>query len=295
MADRIAKMEERRQQRQQDCQQLQKSYDEHVRSLRATDDDLDTIAKKLRRLKQMISALAGDFVETADPVRTTSVLRGLWLYLREPIERMGSPLPLNRIRMLTEKYIMDYLMLHMAPNDFPGLSVVKDYAKLDYWLRDTDHHIAIRLRQQLASCIVADESRLQDPQHPLTKEINTASHDLYSNLKNAYPYIAQHDKEESDAGKRYDTLIRKLVQHSMDIVFAMKGQEVDILIPPVQEGMQQFDPQTMIDEDGAISGTIEFCISPPFLVLLDDGTCRVLEKGRMFCVPTSGKNSRNKS
>lgn len=81
----------------------------------------------------------------------------------------------------------------------------------------------------------------------------------------------------------------------MDIVFAMKGQEVDILIPPVQEGMQQFDPQTMIDEDGAISGTIEFCISPPFLVLLDDGTCRVLEKGRMFCVPTSGKNSRNKS
>lgn len=176
-------MEERRQQRQQDCQQLQKSYDEHVRSLRATDDDLDTIAKKLRRLKQMISALAGDFVETADPVRTTSVLRGLWLYLREPIERMGSPLPLNRIRMLTEKYIMDYLMLHMAPNDFPGLSVVKDYAKLDYWLRDTDHHIAIRLRQQLASCIVADESRLQDPQHPLTKEINTASHDCIAILK----------------------------------------------------------------------------------------------------------------
>lgn len=183
MADRIAKMEERRQQRQQDCQQLQKSYDEYVRSLRATDDDLDTIAKKLRRLKQMISALAGDFVETADPVRTTSVLRGLWLYLREPIERMGSPLPLNRIRMLTEKYIMDYLMLHMAPNDFPGLSVVKDYAKLDYWLRDTDHHIAIRLRQQLASCIVADESRLQDPQHPLTKEINTASHDCIAILK----------------------------------------------------------------------------------------------------------------
>ncbi|KAI9491837.1 hypothetical protein BDB00DRAFT_748597, partial [Zychaea mexicana] len=276
LTDRIAKVQERLQQRQEARHQLEGNYNEHLRGLRATDDDLASISGKLRQLKAMIAHLADDLLENVDPKRATGALRNFWLNLKQPIEQMGALLPLNRIRMLTEKYMMDYLIPNMTPHFFPGLSVEKDYIALEYWLRNHDRYTATRLRQELAKSVVADAQRL------LAKPIKQAAHGLYSNLNEAYPYMQQYDNTESDPEKRYETKVRKLVEYSIALGFAMKGQEVDIVATVVQEGVQPFNHVTMVDEEGLTSGIIEFCICPPF-VIYDTMPYTVLEKGRVFC------------
>lgn len=282
LTERISQMRERLQQRQEDQKQLQKNYNEHLRSLRATDDDLTSIGKKLKWLKQLISELADDLLDNVDPVRATLALRGFWLNLGQSIERMGSPLPLNRIRMLTEKYMMDFLMQNMTPNVFPGLSVHKEYTQLELWLRSHDRHMATRLRQEMALVILSDKD---DIRKSLQKAAQTHAHTLYNNLKNAYPYMHQYDKSETDPSKRYETKVRQLVDHSVELGFAMKGQEVDIVATVVEEGSQPYNPALMVEEDGLKSGIIEFCVCPPFVVF--DTACTILEKGRVLCSPAS--------
>ncbi|ORZ01493.1 hypothetical protein BCR43DRAFT_180890 [Syncephalastrum racemosum] len=278
LVDRLGKVRERAVQRHNERVALENNYQEHLRSLRATPDDLTTISAKLRRLKDTIANLADDLVENVDPVRATKALRGFWLNLREPIERLGNPLPLNRIRMLTEKYMMDFLMQYMTPNVFPGLKVdPSDYFLLEYWVRSLDKALATRLRQEIALVLVKQEGdRLR----------HTAQHNasiLYANLREAYPYIQQMDSVTDDPQARYDAKVRGLIDLSMEIGFAMKGQEADIVATVIEEGKQMMNPVYMDDEEGQLQGTIEFCLCPPFVIY--DTPVTVLEKGRVFCSP----------
>ncbi|KAI9254544.1 hypothetical protein BDA99DRAFT_562643 [Phascolomyces articulosus] len=275
--DRITKVKERLQEKQVAKEQLEGNYKDHLKTLRATDDDLTSVANKLKEMRRLIANLADDLVDNVDPKRATSALRTFWINLKQPIEKMGSPLPLNRIRMLTEKYMMDYLIPNLTPNTIPGLAVIRDYSRLEYWLRNHNVYMSIRLRQEIAKCIVGDGQRL------LAKEIKSKTQGLYTNLNEAYPYMKQFDDNESDPEKTYETKVRKLVEYSIGLGFAMKGQEVDIVPAVVQEGVQPFNPGTMVDEESLKEGIIEFCICPPFIIY-DNYQNNVLEKGRVFCL-----------
>ncbi|KAI8146407.1 hypothetical protein BJV82DRAFT_510293, partial [Fennellomyces sp. T-0311] len=280
LKDKIAKTQERLQHREEAKQRLESNYNDHLRSLRATDDDLVSIANKLRQLKAMIANLTDDLVDNVDPKCATGALRDFWLNLRHAIEQMGPLLPLNRIRMLTEKYMMDFLIPNMTPHYVPGLAVEKDYCALEVWLRSHDRYMAMRLRQEVAKCIVNNSDRL------LTKSINQTSQHLYTSLSQAYPHMKQYDNVEADPEKRYETKVRQLVEYSIALGFAMKGQEADIVAAVVQEGVQPFNQAMMIDEEGRTAGQIEFCICPPFVIYNSTMPyTTVLEKGRVFCSP----------
>ncbi|CDS07060.1 hypothetical protein LRAMOSA09583 [Lichtheimia ramosa] len=282
LMDRLGQLKERLQQRQQAREQLQKSYEDHMRSLRATDDDLTSISAKIRKLRHMIATLADDLLENVDPVRATFTLRDFWLNLREPIEQMGTPLKLNQIRMLTEKYMMDFLILNMTPYKFPGLPPHKQYNQLEMWLKNHDRNAAVRLRQELARAIVRTSKDRNNTL--LEEETRQTIQGLYKNLNEAYPYMQQYDKVENDPTRRYEHKVRELVEFSLQLGFAMKGQEVDIAATLVQEGTQLFNPALMEEEQGLKSGVIEFCICPPFVVY-NAMPYTLLEKGRVYCHP----------
>ncbi|KAI7878167.1 hypothetical protein K492DRAFT_165267 [Lichtheimia hyalospora FSU 10163] len=282
LMDRLGQLKERLQQRQQAREQLQKSYEDHMRSLRATDDDLTSISAKIRKLRHMIATLADDLLENVDPVRATFTLRDFWLNLREPIEQMGTPLKLNQIRMLTEKYMMDFLILNMTPYKFPGLPPHKQYNQLEMWLKNHDRNVAVRLRQELARAIVRTSKDRKNTL--LEEETRQTIQGLYKNLNEAYPYMQQYDKVENDPTRRYEHKVRELVEFSLQLGFAMKGQEVDIAATLVQEGSQVFNPALMEEEQGLKSGVIEFCICPPFVVY-NAMPYTLLEKGRVYCHP----------
>ncbi|KAI8337597.1 hypothetical protein BC941DRAFT_396486 [Chlamydoabsidia padenii] len=280
LEDRIRQMNTTIQQRAASQQQLETNYRQHLESLRATPDDLTTISQKLKDLKKKIRDLADELIKQADPVVATHALRTFWLNLHDCINNMGDPLPLHRLRMLTEKFMMDVLVQNMNLNVFPGLTILDHYNDMAFWLERYDTYgFATRLRQEIALVMCKENNSL------IQQKLQDASYSnwkfLYGGLVKAYPFIYQHDKQERVAQKQYAHKIQGLVELAMVLGFAMKGQEVDVAAAETRERVQAFDPDLMVDEDGQTSGIVDFCICPPFVVYGE--TIYTLEKGRVLC------------
>lgn len=291
LTDKLNKMREKKDQRQQDMQQLQSSYKEHIKALRATDDDLESIRGRIKQLRDNIGILAGMLVEKADAEIATRALGTFWLNLNETISEMGCPLSSLRLKMLTEKFMMDVLVQILNLNVFPGVEVVEDYNRLQYWLEDQNSctRFPIRLRQEMALVVVKkDMDKDSDVYRSRHAALQNSWKYLYSGLVKAYPFVYQHDKAEPDVQKHYGAKVQILVDQTISLGLAIKGQEVDITAAAVAEGEQLFDAELMIDEDGQTSGTVQLCVCPPF-VAGDTSSVRVLAKGRVLCRPS--KNS----
>ncbi|KAI8093898.1 uncharacterized protein BX664DRAFT_279085 [Halteromyces radiatus] len=287
MQERLEQMKVKIQQRSEAQQQLETNYREHLQSMRATMDDLDSISSKLKQLKKLIRELADELLEQADPVTATRALRTFWLNLHDCIESMGSPLPLHRMRMLTEKFMMDVLVQNMNLNVFPGLtSLSDDYNDMAFWFEKYDPAFSTRLRQEIALVMVKKNKTSGNEIHKRLHEAVQANWKfLYGGLIKAYPFVYQHDKHEPDTRKHYGAKVQVLVEHSMALGFAMKGQEVDVAAAETRERVQLFDEALMVDEDGQTSGVVDFCVCPPFVVY--GSKVYTLEKGRVLCSPST--------
>ncbi|ORZ05061.1 hypothetical protein BCR42DRAFT_443915 [Absidia repens] len=283
--DRLGQMKTKIQQRSEARQQLETNYREHLQSMRATSDDLESISLKLKQLKAKIRTLADELLEQVDPVTATNALRTFWLNLSDCIEGMGSPLPLHRVRLLTEKFMMDVLVQNMNLNVFPGLSVTDHYNDLSFWLEKYDTSFSTRLRQEMALVLVKKNTTGNDIHKKLHEAVQANWKFLYGGLIKAYPFMYHFDKHESDTRKHYGAKVQVLVEHAMALGIAMKGQEVDVAAAETRERAQHFDGALMIDEDGQSSGIVDFCICPPFVVYGPE--VYTLEKGRVLCSPVS--------
>ncbi|ORZ05478.1 hypothetical protein BCR42DRAFT_384628 [Absidia repens] len=295
LKDRIGQMKTKVQQRTEAQQQLENNYREHLQSMRATPDDLASISAKLKQLKKKIRELADELLEQADPVTATNALRTFWLNLHDCIEGMGNPLPLHRVRMLTEKFMMDVLVQNMNLNMFPGLAISDHYNDLSFWLEKYDTTFAsTRLRQEMALVMVKKNTSGSDIHRKLHEAVQSNWKFLYGGLIKAYPFVYQYDKHEPDTQKHYGAKVQILVEHAMTLGFAMKGQEVDVAAAETRERAQLFDGSLMVDEDGQTSGVVDFCVCPPFVVY--GPTVYTLEKGRVLCspAPASSKPSDGK-
>lgn len=292
LTDKLNKLREKKDQRQQDMLQLQSSYEEHIKALRATDDDLESICKRIRQLRENIGILAGMLVEKADAEVATRALGTFWLNLNETISEMGCPLSTPRLKMLTEKFMMDVLVQTLNLNAFPGVEVVEDYNRLQCWLEDQNacSRFPIRLRQEMALVVAKND---MDKDSSVYRSRHAALQNswkyLYSGLVKAYPFVYQHDKAEPDIQKHYGAKVQILVDQTISLGLAIKGQEVDITAAAVAEGEQLFDPELMVDEDGQTSGIVQLCVCPPF-VAGDFSTIKILEKGRVLCCPSEKLN-----
>ncbi|KAI9482538.1 hypothetical protein BDB00DRAFT_857548 [Zychaea mexicana] len=283
-------------QRAQDMKQLQENFDEYLKALRATGDDLDSVGEKIENLKQDIRDLASILVERGDAEAATKALSTFWLNLNTAIVGMGSPLPKHRLQMLTEKFMMDVLVQNLNLNVFPGVDNVDEYNRLQYWLEDniSDQHafFPVRLRQETALMVVKKE---MDKDSDVHRSRHTTLQNnwkyLYSGIVKAFPFVYQHDKAEADVRKHYGAKVQLLVEQAINLGLAIKGQELDVTAAAVTEGEQAFDPEIMEDEDGQTSGTVGFCICPPFVVG-NPAPIRTLIKGRVLCNPPNNPASR---
>lgn len=282
-------MLQKKDQREADLKQLQQNYDHHIRSLRATPDDLDSVAAKIRQLKKTISDLAHTLSQEADAAVATRALSTFWLNLNTAIEAMGCPLPRPRLQMLTEKFMMDVLVQNLNLNVFPGVDILDAYNQLQYWLEDQQLPstiVSVRLRQEFALLVARDEANKEsDVCKSRHMALQNSWKYLYSGLVKAYPFVYQHDKAEPDVRKHYGARVQVLVEQAISLGLAIKGQEVDVTAAAVAEGQQAYDPDLMVDEDGQTSGIVQFCICPPFVVGNSPDPLKTLEKGRVLCTP----------
>lgn len=283
----LAEMERRTQQRmynrQKDQKQLLDNYNDHIRSRRATSDDHISIKQKLQELKVMIKTLATDLGNHCEATIATQHISAFWINLKEPILKLGNPLPVNRIIMLTEKFLMDVLVQNMNYNTFTGLRISKPYTQLQMWFDRYETSFCTRLRQEMAKVVVSGNVPNSDIQEDIQKLNKAMYKSLYTSLLKAYPFIEQHDLAEKDTTKQYSTMIRAMVEKASQIGYAMRGQETEIAASAVEEGRETFKPETMVDEDGQTSGIVHFCVCPPFIMY--GAGVDVLEKARVLCLP----------
>ncbi|KAI8637034.1 hypothetical protein BD408DRAFT_375839 [Parasitella parasitica] len=300
LTEQLSKMQEKIKQRTHDMELLQSNYQAHLRSVRSSDDTQQTIAAKLQLLRQQIHSLASELLPQAEPQITTEKLSTLWLNLGASIDQLGKPLPPERIQMLTEKFMMDVLVQNLNINVFPGLSCNSDFLVLQQWFdqNDSSTFFATRLRQELSMLVVQNntEDGVGDIQQTWMKFVDRNWNHLYRGLQKAYPtYLVKKSdttvsEEAMTRANEYSKKLRNLVEFTMTLGSAIKGQEVCITAVDVREGKQSFDGQLMDDEDGQTKGTVAFCISPPFVVKISN-RYEPLLKGRVLCLPTTSPAS----
>lgn len=285
LAEKEKQAQERMVNRKKDQKQLLDNYNEHIRSRRATGDDVKSIHRKLKELKGMIKTLSVELGNHCDPAIAAKSIGSFWVNLNEAIVKLGDPLPVHRVIMLTEKFLMDVLVQNMNYNTFTGLKISQPYTQLQMWFEKYDPSFCTRLRQEMAKVVVTGNVPNSDIQTEIQKLNKRMFTSLYTSLLKAYPFIEQHDLNEKDSNKHYSVQLRTMVEQASNIGYAMRGQEVEIAAAAVDEGSELFDPKTMIDEDGQTSGIIQFCVCPPFIVY--GPRVELLEKARVLCVPST--------
>jgi hypothetical protein len=297
LADQLEKTQEKIKQRTNDMAMLQTNYQQHLRSVRSSDDDPSTIATKLVDLRRQIHELASELLPHAEPITTTEKLSTLWLNLSPAIDHLGKPLPAPRIQLLTEKFMMDVLVQNLNINIFPGLSCNNEFLELQDWFdqHDTSSFFSTRLRQELSKVVIQQQME-GEVAATWKKCVDCNWYHLYRGLQKAYPtYLAKKDgvsANEQAVAHGYSKKLRGLVEYTVGLGSVIKGQEVCITAVDVREGKQSFDVQLMDDEDGQASGVIAFCISPPFVVKIAN-RYEPLVKGRVLCFPTTTITSNN--
>ncbi|KAI8987744.1 hypothetical protein BDF20DRAFT_815436 [Mycotypha africana] len=303
LTERVNGTQERMLMRQKDQRQLLDNYNEHVRSRRATNDDVASIHKKLLELKYNIKQLSAALVRNNDydPMLTTQAISKFWVNLHDAIKRLGEPLPPHRIQMLIEKFLMDVLVQNMNYNAFTGLKISQPYTQLQMWFERYDPSFCTRLRQEIAKVVVLHDVPGSDVAQEIQKLNKRMYTSLYTSLLKAFPSIEKNDQqlqqqqqqkldmnENKQQQHQYSIMLRSMVEQASHIGYAMRGQEVEIAAAAVGEGTEIFDSKTMIDEDGQTSGIIQFCICPPFILYAN--RVELLEKARVLCfTPVSSK------
>lgn len=287
LSDQLTRTREKIEQRTKDKEGLEKNYQQHLKSIRSSDDDAQTIAQKLVRMKTTIQGLASELVPHAQEGLTGEKLSTLWLNLGQSIDQLGKPLPPERIQMLTEKFMMDVLVRNLNINLFPGLACDPQFLELSNWFDqfDDSHFFSTRLRQEISMIVVKNiHTTGSDIEQSWKKAVDSNWHYLYRGLQKAYPsYLSS--KNNSASSLQYGNKLRVLVEDTIALGSAIKGQEVSITASDVREGLQPFDPNLMEDQDGQSEGTIAFCISPPFVIKIAN-RYEPLVKGRVLCFPT---------
>lgn len=287
----LSKAQEKIKSRTHDMDILKSNYDLHLRSLRSSDDDTESIRLKLVQLRQSIRTLASELVPHAESNVTSDKLGTLWLNLGPSIQRLGKPLSPQRIQMLTEKFMMDVLVQNLSTNVFPGLACNTEYLQLVEWFDryDSSTFFSNRLGQELNMLILQNyKTGGSDIEQIWKKYVDRNWSHLHRGLQKAYPtYLKRASSSTTSTAENtteYGRKLRSLVEETISLGSIIKEQQVCITASDVKEGVQEFDSSLMEDEDGQTSGTIAFCISPPFIVKISN-RYELIMKGRVLCFP----------
>ncbi|CAO3690017.1 unnamed protein product [Umbelopsis ramanniana] len=276
----LAQTRKQLQRREQEYARIEHNFFEHTKIIRATDDDLSTIRDSFKLLKYGITRFVMSLNKKADREKATEKFQALWPHL--PLLELGTPLEHGHINMLTEKLIHQHLnnLIFKSPL-YPGLHINGAYSEMSRWLQDHGSEFSTRLRQQLTAIIAKSK-----PETDIQVEAQSArAHILevvYNDLAEIYdPVMRETDQAAQDGNGAYYSKIREIIDKSLKLSIAIRGQDVDISILPIQEGEQSFDEETMVEVKGKTEGKIKFCICPPFFG--GDGEHGFLEKGKVVC------------
>lgn len=257
---------------------IEQSFFEHTRTIRATDDDLSTIRDSFKLLKYSIARLIMTLSKKADKAKAAEKFCKTWPHLRI-LEAPNAELESSLVNLLSEKLVHEHLVTSIFNVPvYPGLKVNEAYDALFHWLQAHSSQFSVRLRQQMAS-VIAKSGKESDIQQMAIKEKQRIATKIYDDLADIYhPFLRENDAAVEDE-KSYFNKICDIVEKTLKLAIAIRGQDVEITTVAIEEGKQEFEEETMTEVKGRTSGVVRFSICPTFIG--GDREHGFLEKGKV--------------
>ncbi|GAA5808533.1 hypothetical protein MFLAVUS_001924 [Mucor flavus] len=269
---------------------LEVNFYSYVKTIRVTDDDLSTIQPEISHLLSQLNNTCMGLKSKMDRQGGTRFVFDHWKDKADLIKKYMLPaveeelLDSSYITLFVEKYLINTLLTRVI--DIPihlGVSVNESYKEIDDWMSTRNKEWSNRLRQQVCSLVVQqpgdEEARIQHAKDRLLAEIVSVLESVYPPLK--------HDPKK----------IENLIQRTLKLNLAVKGQEIKIERMPVDEGKSLFDPTTMkATAKGKPNGIVFLSITPTFVARDElDNEHGFTVPGKVFCVETDDENVVNSS
>ncbi|KAK4515639.1 Transmembrane nucleoporin [Mucor velutinosus] len=259
-------------------QKLEVNFYSYVKQIRVTDDDLSTIQPEISHLLSQLNNTCMGLKSKMDRQGGTDFVFEHWPDKVDAIKKYMMPtsdglLDTSYITLFVEKYLINTLLIHVL--DVPihlGVSINDAFQELDDWMASRNKEWSHRLRQQVCALVVQqpadEEAQIQAAKDQLLQ-------DIVSVLGSVYPALKQDPKK-----------IENLIQRASKLNLAVKGQEIKIERLPVEEGVTQFNGETMkATAKGKPNGIVFLVITPTFVARDElDNEHGFTVPGKVFCV-----------
>lgn len=282
--------------RKDDYQRMEAKFYAHVKSIRATDDDLSTIQHEISHLSSQLNNLCMGLKAKMDIQAGSDFLLERYhdqrllfkKYLVNSNKDDGDDssmlLESRHITMFTEKLIMELLVEHIFDQPLHiGVSVNEAYDKVSTWMRKYNEDWAQRFRQQM-SALLANQAQLQDERESIEQANADLVDVILQQLGHIYPEL---QNQAGDYLKMQRKKIDTMVTRAARLNLAIKGQDIEIKHQDIAEGgVAEFDSALMkADGKGKPEGHVLFMISPPFLAIDPNDTHHgFIIHGKVFCI-----------
>ncbi|KAI8097626.1 uncharacterized protein BX664DRAFT_326857 [Halteromyces radiatus] len=275
----------------EDYQRMEAKFYAHVKSIKATDDDLSTIQHEINHISSQLNNLCMGLKSKMDVQAGSQFLFSKYeshqdsfrkYLIKEEMEKVDQLEP-RYITMLTEKLVMEILVEFIFDQPLHiGVSVNEAYKQVRDWMRRYNEEWAQRFRQQM-SALLANQAQQHDERLSIEEASEQLVDRLIEQLGQIYPELLNHGDYTKNQRKKIDSIVTRTSRLNL----AMKGQDIEIKHQMIQEGGQTtFDPTIMkADGKGKPDGDVLFVISPPFLALdPTDSEHGFIIPGKVYCV-----------
>ncbi|KAI8343739.1 hypothetical protein BC941DRAFT_412204 [Chlamydoabsidia padenii] len=286
--------------RKDDYQRMEAKFYAHVKSIRATDDDLSTIQHEISHLSSQLNNLCMGLKAKMDTTAGSRFLldrysdqRSLFkTYLvnsnnnnnEQTDDKDDIILESRHITMFTEKLIMEILVEHIFNQPLHiGVSVNQAYDQVSQWMRKYNADWARRFRQQMSALLV-NQAQLQDEREVIEQANDSLVQLILQQLGHIYPEL---QNQAGDYIKMQQKKIENMVTRAARLNLAIKGQDIEIKHQDILEGGQAAFDSTIMKADGKgkPDGHVLFVISPPFLAIDPNDTDHgFIIHGKVYCI-----------
>ncbi|KAI9319476.1 hypothetical protein BX666DRAFT_1854681 [Dichotomocladium elegans] len=247
--------------RKQEYNRMEANYYAHVRTIRATDDDLSTVQKGIGQLLGQLSNMCMSIRSKADRKAGTSYILEHWpdmeTIIKEQMFKEGEDtLDVGFIGAFTERYLVEAVLGRMfATPIHPGVRINESFERVAEWFEKRNPQWATRLRQQASALVVKNPL---DDEQAIEAAKQVIVDDIMQNLKRIYPAIDVNIEKK----------LLAIVERASRLNLAIKGQEIPIVMQSPKEGEATFDESIMkAASKGKSEGIVTMVISPGFVAI----------------------------
>ncbi|KAI9277276.1 hypothetical protein BDA99DRAFT_495344 [Phascolomyces articulosus] len=262
---------------------LSVNFHNHVKTIRATDDDFSTIQVKLTTLQSKITALPLTLKKYAvDKAVMTRYFIQCWPDLTAAIEQLAKKkgaLDYNVICLFVEKLVTEELVANIYRTPIMiGLPTNEAYMQISEYMATHDKDWALRLRQQMCKLAVKSLTSNNDPS---AKPIATAKKQVVDRIVAKLANIYTTESHEAIISK-----VGKFVDLACELSVAMHSQDIPVDAAELVEGKDIFKDELVMPQNGSVDNAtvIRVVICPPFTANEKQMNDVVLMKGKVICL-----------